>query len=233
MVVIHIHDLAVVKHLLVDDVEIRAVGVQQHALGFSAVGIHKIDFHFDVVEHAQGVGAGIVTHRIDDQRADANAAHGALHLNRGFGHGGEAAGLVGCGVVDKLDLVQILVLADRGLMRDEGADAVVGKTVICCRVTDYIHLWRCPERHGQQLVRGRQFRRADFARGVSAFDGDFRESAPLGGNFDALDGAITESGTERREVAVRDFSLCFVAQVDAAILGHGKHCTHGQNKEKG
>ena len=229
VVVIHAHDLAVVEHLLVNDVEIGAVGAHQHALGFGEVGTVEAHFHLDVVEHAQGVRHGVVAHRIDDQRADTDAAHRALHLNRGFGRSGEAAGLVGCGIIHKLYVFRALVLADGRLARNKRVDAVIGQVVIRCGVVDYGNLRRCPERHGQKLVRDQQFRCADFARSIGAFDGDFGEDATFSGQFDALDGAVAEGGAKRREVALHDFSFRFVAQVDAAILRHGENCAHGQN----
>ena len=52
MVGVDIHDLAVVEHLFVNDVEIRAVGTQQHALSLGTVGTIEVDFHFNVVENA-------------------------------------------------------------------------------------------------------------------------------------------------------------------------------------
>ena len=65
VVVIHGLDGAVVEHLLIDDVEIRAVGAEQHTLGFLEVGTVEAHFHLDVVEHAQGVGGGIVAHGVN------------------------------------------------------------------------------------------------------------------------------------------------------------------------
>ena len=228
---VDVKDLTIVEHLLVDDVEIGAVGAEQHAFGFGAVGTVEADFNLDVVEHTKGVGGGVVADGVDEQRADADATHGALHFDCGFGSRGEAAGLIGIGVVHELNVFRILVLADRRLVRQDGADAIVGETIIGCRVTDDINARCGTKRHSQQLVRGRQFGRADFARGIGAFDGNFGESASFGSNLNALNGAIAEGGTELGELAVRDFSFCFVAQVNAAILCHGKHCAQGKNKK--
>ena len=111
VVVIHVHDLAVVEHLLVDDVEVGAVGTQQHALGLGAVGTVKADLHLDVVKHAQGVRHGVVADGVDLQHAHLYAAHRALHLDVGFGGCGQAAGLVGVGVVGEGHVFGTLVLA--------------------------------------------------------------------------------------------------------------------------
>ena len=67
VVVVHIHNLTVVEHLFVDDVVIGTISAQQHTLGLGTVGTVETDFHFDIVEYAQGVGGGIVAHRVDDQ----------------------------------------------------------------------------------------------------------------------------------------------------------------------
>ena len=152
VVVVNVKDLAVVEHLLVDAVEIRAVGAEQHALGLSTVGTVKGHFHLDVVEDAQDVGSRVVAHRIDNQRADADAAQGALHFDGGCGFRGEAAGLVGRSVVDKLHFFKVLVLADRRLMRQDGTDAIIREAVIRCRVVDHADAWRGTKRHSQQLV---------------------------------------------------------------------------------
>ena len=80
-------------------------------------------------------------------------------------------------------------------------------------------------------MRSGQFGSADFARSVGAFDSDFGEGTTLSVHFDALDGAIGESGAERAEVALRDFSLRLATQVDAAILCHGKNSAHDQNQK--
>ena len=67
MVVVDAHDLSVIEHLFVNDVEIRAVGIQQHAFRLSIVGTLEVDLHFDVVEHTNGVGSGVITHGVDDE----------------------------------------------------------------------------------------------------------------------------------------------------------------------
>ena len=160
---VDIKDLAVVEHLLVNDVEIRAVGTEQHTLGLGVVGSIEADFHLNVVEHAESVGGRVIAHGIDDQRADADATHGALHFNSGFRSRGKAAGLIGLSVVDELHLIRVLVLADRRLMGKDGADTVVGKAIIRCRVIDDTNARRGPKRHGQQLVRGGQLGRTHLA----------------------------------------------------------------------
>ena len=81
-------------------------------------------------------------------------------------------------------------------MRQYGTDAIIREAVIRCRVVDHTDAWRGTKRHSQQLMRGRQFGRADFARSVSAFDGDFGEGASFGSDLNALDGAVTKGGTE-------------------------------------
>ena len=83
MVGVNVENLAVVEHLLVNDVEIRAVGVYQHSLGLGDVGAVEADLNLDVVEDTDDVVFGVVAHRIDDKRTDSDAAHRALHLDSG------------------------------------------------------------------------------------------------------------------------------------------------------
>ena len=125
MIVVNVHNLAVVEHLFVNDVEIRTVGVHQHTLGLSEISAFEVDLHFDVVEHTDGVALCVVAHRVDDQRADSDATHRSLHLDRCLRSEGETSCLICLFIVNERYILWLLVFSYRRLAWNDGVDAVV------------------------------------------------------------------------------------------------------------
>ena len=100
--------------------------------------------------------------------------------------------LVRLSIVNKLHVLRLLVFTNRWLMRQDGADAIVGKLVVRDGIIDHRHT-RCGAKgHCQQLMRGRQFGATYLASGVGTFNGQFRKHTFFGGHLLALYGTVTE-----------------------------------------
>ena len=137
MVVVNIHYLTIVEHLLVNDVEIWAVGAHQHTLGLRNISAFEGDLHLDVVEHADGVALCVVAHRVDDQRADSYSTHGALHLDCCLRSSGETSRLICFFIINEWHILDFLVFSYRRLAWHDGADAIFRKAVILCGIANY------------------------------------------------------------------------------------------------
>ena len=100
-----------VEQLLIDNVEIRAVGLHEHVLGGTCIGTVEEDFHFDVVEHTNDVVDGVVAHGLDGHLAELHTTHGTHHVDRGHRRAAETAGrLVGGLIHDERHFLWVLVL---------------------------------------------------------------------------------------------------------------------------
>ena len=119
-----------IEQLLVDDVEIGAIGSDKLVFGSLGITAVKMDFHLDVVEDTHRVVDGVVADGLDAHLTDLNATHDAIHVDGSARRRGEATGLVGGGVVDKRHFVRILVLAQRRLAWHQSMDAIVFEAVV-------------------------------------------------------------------------------------------------------
>ena len=107
-----VHIVTPVEHGLVNSGEIGAERTGKFVVGSGFVVVVVTHFNLDVVEYTYAVSGGVVLHRIDGQRTDLDAAHGAFDLHSGDGTFVERLGSVCFLVVNELYVLGLLVLAN-------------------------------------------------------------------------------------------------------------------------
>ena len=152
VVIVGTADRPAVEQHVIDASKIRAVSVNQHFLGGHGIGTVETDFHFNVVEHTQGVVDGVITDRLNGHFAQTNAAHGAFHADKGLRLRTQPASLIGILIVDKRYFLWPLVLAQRRLTRHQGLDAIVFETVVGRGIARHSDAGYSTEGNGDEFV---------------------------------------------------------------------------------
>ena len=134
--VLVIHIVAPVEHLLVNGGKIGAEGAGELVVGSGLVVVIVVDFQLDVVINHDATFGRIVSHRIHGQRADLDATHCAENLEIHKVTGAIVLAGVGLFVIGELDVLGLLVLPDRRLLRHESVDVEIAQLIFRCRVAD-------------------------------------------------------------------------------------------------
>ena len=123
--VLVVHVVTPVEHLLVNGGKIGAEGAGELVVGCGLVVFVVVDFQLDVVINHDAAFGRIVSHRVHGQRADLDASHRTKNLEIHKVTGTIVLACVGLFVIGKLDVLGLLVLPDRWLLRHEPVDVEI------------------------------------------------------------------------------------------------------------
>ena len=231
MCAISILDGPAVEQLLVDDVEVGAVGLCVQVVGGLLHGTVELHLHLDVVEHTHDVLHRVIAHRLDGHLGYAHTTHGAHHLNHGRWFGVEAIFLVGRLVVDKGNIVGGLVLSQRGLARRHGLDAVVVEQIVVGMIALHLDVWRGAYRNGNELVDDRNFGIALIAADDGVGHTEQRELTGTALVVLSLKHREGERSTEARHIAFLAFGASGWIQLNL-LLCHDVRAKHQEKNHQ-
>ena len=190
MIAVDVAKLSFVEHRFVDARPIRVESTGKLFVSGVLVILAEVHFHLDVIVNTDEVVDGIILHGIDGQSTNLDATHGALNIEHGNRTLHKTSGGVCLGVIVKRNVLRVLVLEKRSLLRIEAVNAVVGKVVNSGGVilhldTDVANA----NRHSNQFVGCRHSRITDVSCRIRAVHRDVGEHAFFGGDFSSIDAA--------------------------------------------
>ena len=81
MLVVNACNGPTIEQLFIDNVEIRAVSLQEHVLGGSGIGTVKVNRNLNVIKHTQSVVDRVIAHGLDGHFAKLHTTHDAFNTD--------------------------------------------------------------------------------------------------------------------------------------------------------